>query len=83
MQGVVSMPHGWGHGVEGVGLKVAAEHAGVNSNLLGDGELIDPLSGNAVLNGIPVRVEPAAAADRPPEIAGGTVAGAPAGLPGA
>jgi anaerobic selenocysteine-containing dehydrogenase len=83
MQGVVSMPHGWGHGVEGVGLKVAAEHAGVNSNLLGDAELIDPLSGNAVLNGIPVRVEPAAAADRPPEIAGGTVAGAPAGLPGA
>jgi anaerobic selenocysteine-containing dehydrogenase len=83
MQGVVSMPHGWGHGVEGAGLKVAAEYAGVNSNLLGDGELIDPLSGNAVLNGIPVRVEPAAAADRPPEIAGGTVAGAPAGLPGA
>ena len=33
---------------------VAGEHAGVNSNILADEELFDPLSGNAVLNGIPV-----------------------------
>jgi hypothetical protein len=31
----------------------------VNSNLLTDPELLDPLSGNAVLNGIPVTVVPA------------------------
>ena len=32
------------------------EHAGVNSNVLTDEELFDPVSGNAVLNGIPVSV---------------------------
>src|SRR5690606_20494495 len=57
--GVVSIPHGWGHDAEGVQLSVAREHAGVNSNLLADEELIDPVSGTAVLNGIPVQVAPA------------------------
>jgi anaerobic selenocysteine-containing dehydrogenase len=57
--GVVSIPHGWGHDLDGVALSVARRHAGVNSNLLADEELIDPLSGNAVLNGIPVEVAPA------------------------
>jgi hypothetical protein len=38
---------------------VARDHAGVNSNVLADTSLIDPLSGNAVLNGIPVEVAPA------------------------
>ena len=48
---------------------VASEHAGVNSNLLADETLVDPLSGNAVLNGIPVEVVPASGAGggrRPP-----------------
>jgi anaerobic selenocysteine-containing dehydrogenase len=54
--GVVSIPHGWGHDLPGVQLGVAAQHAGVNSNALADEELFDPLSGNAVLNGIPVTV---------------------------
>ncbi len=57
MPGVVSLPHGWGHDAEGADLAVAAARPGVNSNLLADGDLFDPLSGNAVLNGIPVRVE--------------------------
>jgi anaerobic selenocysteine-containing dehydrogenase len=57
--GVVSLPHGWGHVLPGVRLDVATAHSGVNSNLLGDEELYDPLSGNAVLNGIPVEVRPA------------------------
>ncbi len=57
-EGVVSLPHGWGHGRPGTRGQVAARHAGVNSNLLGDTALIDPLSGNAVLNGIPVSVTP-------------------------
>ncbi|MGH9233433.1 MAG: molybdopterin-dependent oxidoreductase [Acidimicrobiales bacterium] len=60
--GVVSIPHGWGHDLDGVEMGVARRHAGVNSNLLADDELIDPLSGNAVLNGIPVEVAPAEAA---------------------
>jgi anaerobic selenocysteine-containing dehydrogenase len=59
MRGVVSLPHGWGHDVDGVELVVAAAHAGVNSNALSSRDTIDPLSGNAVLNGIPVEVAPA------------------------
>jgi anaerobic selenocysteine-containing dehydrogenase len=56
--GVVSLPHGWGHDYPGTRLDVASEHAGVNSNVLTDGERIDPLSGNAVLTAIPVTVRP-------------------------
>jgi anaerobic selenocysteine-containing dehydrogenase len=58
MPGVVSIPHGWGHGAPGSRMAVAAEHPGVNSNLLADETLFEPLSGNAVLNGIPVEVSP-------------------------
>ncbi len=57
--GVVSIPHGWGHDVEGVSMAVASEHAGVNSNVLADELLVDALSGNAVLNGIPVEISAA------------------------
>ncbi|MGW4831455.1 molybdopterin oxidoreductase family protein [Amycolatopsis japonica] len=56
--GVVSMPHGWGHDLDGTRTKVAAAHAGVNSNLVADETLLDVPSGNAVLNGIPVEVAP-------------------------
>src|SRR5215211_3475289 len=59
MPGVVSIPHGWGHDAPGVRLRVASDHAGVNSNVLADESQMDPVSGNAVLNGIPVAVEPA------------------------
>jgi anaerobic selenocysteine-containing dehydrogenase len=62
MPGVVSLPHGWGHDAPGARLGVAEAHAGVNSNLLADEELVDTLSGNAVLNGIPVAVAPVVAA---------------------
>jgi anaerobic selenocysteine-containing dehydrogenase len=66
MRGVVSIPHGWGHDVEGVELSVASEHAGSNSNLLADETRVDPLSGNAVLNGIPVELAPVRAAEPAP-----------------
>ncbi len=56
MPGVVSLPHGWGHGVAGTRLSVANEHAGVNSNLLAPADLFDPISNNAAVNGIPVQV---------------------------
>ena len=58
--GVVSAPHGWGHDVPGTRLGVAAGRAGVNSNVLSDDSLVDAVSGNAVLNGIPVRLAPVA-----------------------
>jgi anaerobic selenocysteine-containing dehydrogenase len=54
--GVVSLPHGWGHDRPDTRLRVAAERAGVNSNVLADHEAMDPLSGTSVLNGIPVTV---------------------------
>lgn len=60
-EGVVSMPHGWGHDQPGTRLTVARDHAGVNVNLLTDDLRIDPLSGTAVLNGVRVHVTPAAA----------------------
>jgi len=59
MRGVASLPHGWGHDAPGTRTRVAAAHAGVNSNLLADETALDPLSGNAVLNGTPITVEPA------------------------
>ncbi|MDI6101763.1 molybdopterin oxidoreductase family protein [Actinoplanes sp. NEAU-A12] len=59
MPGVVSLPHGWGHDVPGTRLSVAATNPGVNSNVLTDELVIDPLSGNSVLNGIPVEIKPA------------------------
>jgi anaerobic selenocysteine-containing dehydrogenase len=61
MPGVVSLPHGWGHDKPGTRMRVAHEHAGVNSNLLAPGTLTDPISNNAVVNGIPVVVQPATA----------------------
>ncbi|MET9446927.1 molybdopterin oxidoreductase family protein [Streptomyces cinerochromogenes] len=54
--GVVSLPHGWGHDRPGTRLNHAAGDPGVNVNQLLDGSLLDPLSGNAVLNGVPVEV---------------------------
>jgi anaerobic selenocysteine-containing dehydrogenase len=57
--GVVSIPHGWGHDVDGMQMSVAAAHAGVNSNVLADELLLDGLTGTAALNGIPIEVAPA------------------------
>jgi anaerobic selenocysteine-containing dehydrogenase len=58
MPGVVSLPHGWGHDAPGTRQRVAAGHAGTNSNVLADEQLLDEPSGNAVLNGIPVELAP-------------------------
>ena len=61
--GVVSLPHGFGHDVPGARLSVAAERQpGVNSNRLTDETGLDVLSGNAILNGIPVEIAPAGTA---------------------
>lgn len=58
-RGVVSLPHGWGHDRGGTGQQLAASHPGANVNQLNDGTHLDPLSGTAVLNGIPVDIAPA------------------------
>jgi anaerobic selenocysteine-containing dehydrogenase len=57
--GVVSLPHGWGHDLDGVRMGVARERPGVNMNALLDDAARDPLSGNAVLSGVAVEIAPA------------------------
>ena len=56
MPGVISVPHGWGHDLADTRLSVAAQRPGVNLNAVLDEKQWDPLSGNAVLGGVPVRV---------------------------
>jgi anaerobic selenocysteine-containing dehydrogenase len=57
MPGVVSLPHGWGHGRKGAKLAVAEAHPGVSINDLTDDQAIDALSGNASFSGVSVEVE--------------------------
>jgi anaerobic selenocysteine-containing dehydrogenase len=59
MPGVISLPHGWGHTLPGMQMQTATEHAGVNVNVLTDEAGMDPLSGTAILNGIPVMLHKA------------------------
>jgi anaerobic selenocysteine-containing dehydrogenase len=56
MPGVVSLPHGWGHDLPGTQLRVAQLRPGVNFNSLLNDQWRDPLSGNAVLSGVPVQI---------------------------
>ena len=58
MPGVVSMPHGWGHGKAGTRMTIANGSPGVNTNILSPPGFIDEPSGNGALNGIPVTVTP-------------------------
>jgi anaerobic selenocysteine-containing dehydrogenase len=60
MRGVVSLPHGWGHSRAGVRMGIAAAHAGASVNDLTDERLLDRLTGNAALSGVPVTVARAA-----------------------
>jgi anaerobic selenocysteine-containing dehydrogenase len=56
MRGVVSLPHGWGHGRQGTRLTTANAHPGVSINDITDAERMDAVSGNAAFNGTPVTV---------------------------
>ena len=56
--GVVSMPHGWGHGRPGTRMSVANGSPGANTNALSPPTFLDEPSGNGALNGIPVMVTP-------------------------
>lgn len=63
MPGVVSLPHGWGHGAPDVRMAVARANAGVSVNDITDASVVDPPSGNAVLNAVPVEVEPSSSSE--------------------
>ena len=58
MRSVVSLPHGWGHHRPGVRLRVAEQTEGASSNNVIRPE-VDPLSGTARLNDVPVDVSAA------------------------
>jgi anaerobic selenocysteine-containing dehydrogenase len=56
MQGVVCMPHGYGHGRANVKLDVAKRHAGVSVNDLTDEMVLDELTGNAAFSNVCVNI---------------------------
>ncbi|WP_048634272.1 molybdopterin-dependent oxidoreductase [Mycolicibacterium aurum] len=56
MPGVLSLPHGWGHGVDGTRMDIANAHPGVNANVLNPGAMIDVPSNTQVVNGVPCRI---------------------------
>ncbi|MGV0746153.1 molybdopterin-dependent oxidoreductase [Mycolicibacterium sp. XJ870] len=59
MPGVVSLPHGWGHGLDGTNLTVANSRPGINNNLLNPTDMIDIPSNTHAINGVPCQVSPA------------------------
>ena len=61
MPGVVSLPHGYGHGRSGTRGGIANEYAGVSCNDITDEQFVDQLSGNAAVNGVPVQLSVSAA----------------------
>jgi anaerobic selenocysteine-containing dehydrogenase len=56
MAGVISIPHGWGHGRAGTRLRVADSHPGASLNDITDDHAFDTLSGTSALTGLPVEV---------------------------
>jgi anaerobic selenocysteine-containing dehydrogenase len=62
MPGVVSLPHGYGHGQAGTRGQIASRHAGISCNDITDEQYIDQLSGNAAVNGVSVRLSAGLAA---------------------
>ena len=58
MPGVVCMPHLWGHNRKNTRQRVANANPGVSMNDLTDVKGIDTLTGNAIVNGVPVKVHP-------------------------
>ncbi|MGZ5596080.1 MAG: molybdopterin-dependent oxidoreductase [Usitatibacter sp.] len=61
MQGTVCLPHGFGQDREGVRLAVARALQGASYNDVTDEAALDPLSGNAAVNALPVSVRKHAA----------------------
>ena len=65
MPGVVSLPHGYGHATVAEHMRTAGATPGPNINAVTDDLLLEPLTGTAVLGGVPVVVESVAHAAAP------------------
>jgi anaerobic selenocysteine-containing dehydrogenase len=59
MPGVVCMPPLWGHNRAGTRRAVANAHPGASMNDITNQEVMDQLTGNGVVHGVPVKVEAA------------------------
>lgn len=59
MPGVICMPHAWGHTRKGTRQRVANAHAGASLNDITDQNVMDELTGNAVVHGVPVKIRKA------------------------
>ena len=55
MQGVVSLPHGFGH-QEAVGMQIASKMHGISANALTDEQRVEAVMGNSILTGVPVQL---------------------------
>jgi anaerobic selenocysteine-containing dehydrogenase len=58
--GTVSLPHGWGHTGVDSWQKTAAARPGVSANDWTDDQKVEEVVGQSILNGVPVRLRPAA-----------------------
>jgi anaerobic selenocysteine-containing dehydrogenase len=56
MPAVVCLPHGFGHSDARDTMKIAGALGGANANAITDDLFVEPLTGTAVLNGVPVIV---------------------------
>jgi len=56
MEGVISIPHGWGHHRKNTQQSIASKRPGVSVNDLTDDQFVDRLTGTSALNGVPVSV---------------------------
>jgi anaerobic selenocysteine-containing dehydrogenase len=65
MPGVVSLPHGYGHGRQDIQMQVAGAHPGVSINDVTDDQVLDAIGGNAAFSGIQVRVQPVQSTSTP------------------
>lgn len=54
--GIVSLPHGWGHAASAPWQKTAGANPGVSFNDWSDENDVEPLVGQSILNGVPVRL---------------------------
>jgi anaerobic selenocysteine-containing dehydrogenase len=59
MPGTVCIPHGFGHARAAATLRRAARTPGASVNDLTDDGVVEPWSGSAVFNGVPVTIAPA------------------------
>ena len=58
MPGVICLPHAWGHTRVGTRQRVANAYPGASLNDITDHNIMDELTGNAVVHGVPVKLVP-------------------------